>query len=698
MDIKLYFEQTKTIINPKIHKCIYVLMKCLFFGKQNIKRDSIKKLEHFIKIWKGKNINFNLDFNSKPSEENFMVIMDFIRSQNYLFAGEIMENIIVRLFNFAFRAPEDAYFGKYIYNNLKFLKNEKQFIIRCFNNDLLNQLFEDPSNCLRGFMNDDNQSKKDPFIQLLFKIEVFKKTLINRKKNEVDNYEDTSTKYGDYTSIYDQQSQILNNSINLGKVLIDHKMIFITSIIFSVFIYHQNLNSPLLNFSEDSDNLVKLPFVFDLSEAGINDVHLDIVLRPIRMEPRIEDVEMEKNNFGKEGILELHKLMIFNKSIKKISIKSCRIKSEYLYTFLNNLNIFENDNIEELDLSSNYLRSDADEYLVKLISSLRKLKILNLSFNKLECGLGPFFTALKNLYRQKKTKIETLILVNCELDDISFYELGELLKSKYCLIKILCLNENAIPTNSNFFKAIKKNKSLEELYLYGCGITSDKADEIDRIINNTNLESLYLYSNKIHDFNQYIRLIYRLSKIKNENEKKEKDVKYNISCLNNLNLNNAETYNQNSEKIQLIKKGIDKINVVCLDLTSVLKDINSANINFDYYKEVSSLLNDLKKKNDEYKKALNEIFVNEVDKKNYEVRLIGKNTDDLNDLDSFIKDPNSKYHNYIVKIAKHFISEKSFNNKKEEFDRIVNYINLKRVNLILDENKKIKADKKLILV
>jgi hypothetical protein len=405
-------------------------MKCLFFGKQNIKRDSIKKLEHFIKIWKDKNINFNLDFNSKPSEENFMVIMDFIRSQNYLFAGEIMENIIVRLFNFAFRAPEDAYFGKYIYNNLKFLKNEKQFIIRCFNNDLLNQLFEDPSNCLRGFMNDDNQSKKDPFIQLLFKIEVFKKTLINRKKNEVDNYEDTSTKYGDYTSIYDQQSQILNNSINLGKVLIDHKMIFITSIIFSVFIYHQNLNSPLLNFSEDSENLVKLPFVFDLSEAGINDVHLDIVLRPIRMEPRIEDVEMEKNNFGKEGILELHKVMIFNKSIKKISIKSCRIKSEYLYTFLNNLNIFENDNIEELDLSSNYLRSDADEYLVKLISSLKKLKILNLSFNKLECGLGPFFTALKNLYRQKKTKIETLILVNCELDDISFYELGELLKSK----------------------------------------------------------------------------------------------------------------------------------------------------------------------------------------------------------------------------------------------------------------------------
>ena len=62
---------------------------------------------------------------------------------------------------------------------------------------------------------------------------------------------------------------------------------------------------------------------------------------------------------------------------------------------------------------------------------LRGLKTLNISNNYLKCGLAPFFVSLKNLYRQKKSKLETLILFNCYLDDISFYELGELLKSKY---------------------------------------------------------------------------------------------------------------------------------------------------------------------------------------------------------------------------------------------------------------------------
>ena len=47
-----------------------------------------------------------------------------------------------------------------------------------------------------------------------------------------------------------------------------------------------------------------------------NNLNLEIILRPIRIEPRIEDIELDKNCFGSEGILELYKAMIFNKSIK----------------------------------------------------------------------------------------------------------------------------------------------------------------------------------------------------------------------------------------------------------------------------------------------------------------------------------------------------------------------------------------------
>ena len=214
--------------------------------------------------------------------------------------------------------------------------------------------------------------------------------------------------------------------------------------------------------------------------------------------------------------------------------------------------------------------------------------------------------------------MKELFLNNCELDDISFYELGELLKSKYCNLELLCLNENEIPSNSNFFKAIKKNRSLKEIYLYDCGITSDKKDEIDRLISNANLKSLFLYSNKIHDFNQYIRIIYRNSMIKNQYEKENESIFCNNSYLINLNMNNNECSNQNSQKIKLLKKGIERTNLEILDITSVIKYINNTknnnnNINFKFFQEINDWIKDLQEKKEEFMQALTEINENEID-------------------------------------------------------------------------------------
>ena len=58
-----------------------------------------------------------------------------------------------------------------------------------------------------------------------------------------------------------------------------------------------------------------------------------------------------------------------------------------------------------------------------------------------------------------------------------------------------------------------------------------RVDEIERIISNTNLQLLYLYKNKIHDFNQYIRIIYRNSMIKNQYEKENESIFCNNSYL-----------------------------------------------------------------------------------------------------------------------------------------------------------------------
>ena len=101
-------------------------------------------------------------------------------------------------------------------------------------------------------------------------------------------------------------------------------------------------------------------------------------------------------------------------------------------------------------------------------------------------------------------------------------------------------------------------------------IKNDSADNIDRIISNSNLESLYLYVNKIHDFNQYIRIIYRNILIKTEEEEKNENIICDFPCLYNLNMNEADCYNRNRKKIKLFKGGIEKTNLSILYLTSVL--------------------------------------------------------------------------------------------------------------------------------
>ena len=310
---------------------------------------------------------------------------------------------------------------------------------------------------------------------------------------------------------------------------------------------------------------------------------------------------------------------------------------------------------------------------------------------------------MKNLYRKKKTKLEELYLINCELDDISFYELGELLKSKYCKLKCLCLNENITPSDINFFKALNKNRSLEEIYFYGCGINSEKTAEIERLINNTNLQSLYLYTNKIHDFNQYLRIIYKTTLIKTEKEK-NKNIFISNPVLYNLNMNNVDSYNQNKEKLDILLEGLKKTNLTSIDLSSVLKDARSPDykINYKYYKAVNKIIEYLSKNHEEYKNALKENL--ELDPSNNiynNENFIFENFREFeSDINNIINDPKSIYSAYIHEqlndlISKLDISEKE---KKEKMEKLSNYILMRRDKISFDKSEKIIKAKKIILI
>ena len=103
------------------------------------------------------------------------------------------------------------------------------------------------------------------------------------------------------------------------------------------------------------------------------------------------------------------------------------------------LGLFDNYSVEELHLSINNLIEDCSEYLAILLSYLKNQKTINLAGNKLKCGIGTFIInfiiTLKDLYRQGEIKLEALNLNKCSLDDVAYYEIRELLKSKYCKLK-----------------------------------------------------------------------------------------------------------------------------------------------------------------------------------------------------------------------------------------------------------------------
>ena len=740
----IYFEDTKELIDPTIHKFLYALMKYIFYGKDQTKNDTRKKLNRFKEkinedeYYKSKNFHFSIYIDESGGDvarekmncnlKNLEDILNFIRIHNFIMASEIIENIMIRLISFSFGSKSSDFFGKYIYNNLNLLRTDKKIILRWILKEKLKYLFNNGSKDLSDILNYeeitsnyemDNKKKEAnvfisecTFIQFLLKIHSVRcvlnipKYLSNKNKYGSTIISQSQISFLSKTAISDMTSNYYNESClfygpEIGKTGRNTVIPLALSMLISSYIYYQNRHSPLMNYKR-KNNLINIPFKYDLSEAGINDLYLGTIMSPIRIEPKIEIIELNKNNFGVEGILGMYKVIIFNKHIKRISVKSCGIKTKHLKYLLKNLRIFENKSIEELDVSSNYIESDADEYLVKILENLKGLKYLNLSYNNIKGGIASLFAEMKNLYRRKKTNLETLILINCRLDNHDFYELGELLKSKYCQLKCLCLSMNKIPSNINFFKSLKKNRSLKEIYLYNCGISSDKEDEINRIISNLNFEKLYLYANQIHDYNKYISIIYRNCLIKNKEEIENRNISYDKPCLFNLNINGTDCLNRNNNKNILIHKGIQKTNLSILDLTSVLNGYKIKKIGSkEYFDETNSIVEDLGKKTEENKALKKEINNYKVD-----VEKLKKNIEYLDefeniDIENIINNPNSKNKIFIKEEANKFKSSLSFNNKEEEkkkMEQFVDYISLKRIEKILEVKQKTIDKKKLILI
>ena len=278
--INKIFEDTKTIINKKMHQFLLQLLSKGFLKSENTLKNKkiLKQLE------KDKNfINDNIIkkkenyINYKYEKRNLNNIFNLVKMQNSEYAGEILENLLIIVFSFAFKVQkEQKTFGKYLYNNLKNLKNENE-LAKWFNQDKLifhYNLKELLDNDVSGsnIKEDDKNEIQKEFIYYFLKLIYNEKYNNNNHKNikfikylnngvfnninefNQDNYhnEKTITSGNKTYTKSDLVSNVLYTS-TFDRVKISYPLKLIRSLLISAYIYYQNRNSPLMNYINESN-------------------------------------------------------------------------------------------------------------------------------------------------------------------------------------------------------------------------------------------------------------------------------------------------------------------------------------------------------------------------------------------------------------------------------------------------------------
>ena len=644
-NFELILQNIKAHIDQSIYTYLFMLMKYIFLGEEGIKEkgnaEAIKtKLKNMTKSINEKIIKKEENYikfeplKESYSLQNFKNILNFIKYNNSMFAGDIMEGMLIIILTYGFECSKTNEFGKYIYVNISKLRDpSNQDLPEWFKKG--KEVFKpDEVKDIKGllnkdsYLNDNNIANSNEINPILkdFIIEIIKSKfeLITLNKGGDKTFDFINK--GElnliqfFLEIFRDMKNKNSNLTMIDKDFITNSLAYIYYYLFeetksppikiircfltSVYIFYQNEHSPLMKYIkpkiENGEELVGIPFSYSLKGAFVEGRFANIIISPIKIEQKISNINFGQNNIREWGLFELGKSIALNKNIKSIMLKISLLRGYYLDFFVAGFGIYDNYSIEELNLSMNYLKEDSAFALVKILSHLKNLKTLNISANDFRGGPKYIFIFLKNQFQKGKSKLENLYLNNCMLDDSSYYELGELIKSKYCKLKKLSVGANNKPVLSRFLKKIKYNRDLIELNLFKCGLKNKDINDICRIISNTNIKHLNLFKNDFTHFNKCLDIIFRTKIIRREDEinKKEenKDDKNKGEKNNDNKLNESKdsiktketdtsTKKENNEEeddknIETIIKEANNNNMI--DRSSSLMTLDLSNNSFSY--------------------------------------------------------------------------------------------------------------------
>ena len=621
-----------SIINKDNYLFLYCLLKSIFIKDLENRKEKNDKIEEYLKKIREE---YKIDLKREYSKENFENIIKYVKTQNKAYVGEILENILLRLFCSIMNVPQKETINKYIYYNLQNIfgiKNkvkEKQkkeinfirdFILydKLYPPELQNReiLYQTSNNAIASTFeyfliliyqckldSVKNRNKKNQFNDISYKLYVYsqnnlynndEKRIIQNSIIEFDNI---------INKIHENyKNKIENNSLNSNINIISY-------FFFTAFVNYQTINSRLIKYSKKAnDKLFLVPYEYNLIGSSMRAIYAPLICSPMRQDNRINLISMPENDLAELGMAEMGKNIVFNPNIKVINYNKNRLYSYYFYYLHKASKIYENYSVEEINLSNNFFKDDIDDYLCDILKKFRNLKALNLSCNRIGSGISKFMNRLKLYYRQNKTKLEKLNLNKIFLDKTSIYELSECLKNKYCKLKYLYLNLN----NMNDFcaqpllDAIKKNNSLKEVYLnknlIGNSSTSNLGKVISRFRNS--LEVFYLSQNEIKNNDNLLRIISR-TKIVYSNEENQNKVllnPYETLSLKNLDLSKNGINIKNKNQILLLENIINDTYLYCLDYSQILynfeyKQPSKKEIHYELQKLIERLNNINNKRN-----------------------------------------------------------------------------------------------------
>ena len=724
------------IINKEIYLFLHSLLKTIFIERNFKKND---KLNEHLKKWVEK-INNKMIIkeeyflSTEYDMKNLRNIILFVKSQNLKYCGDIIESILIHIFSFVFETEQDNSFGKYIFNNLTLIREHKNpDLIKWIKGEKfkpselknIEELFEtdkdeDGNN---NYIKNQKHSTFYNFLRLILQENYSFDIFLDNKNNKNDLYLYNSDffyfnfSYLLYNEIKTNIKSILDKDIATNSIMSMVSNLFssdekpITQLIrlffTEVYIFYQNKHSPLLEYTKHLDGYATIPFVYDLRGACIEGRYSHTIFSPLIVQDFYTKIFLKQNNLREMGMFELGKVFTFNDKIESIESETCLIKPYYIDFMLYAMGLFDNNSVESIDISYNYLREISDEFIYKILKHFKGLKTLNISSNEIKGGAASIFVILKKLYRTKKSKLENLILTKCLLDNSSIYELGELLKCRYCKLKMIVLNNNSLPKNSSLLKKMKKNKILEEVYLNKMDLGNSYVDDILRLISNTNIRYLYVYKNKMNNFNDFLRIINRTKIVKNMVEN-NLTIPNEETSLTNLDLSNNEYSIKNSQQIKLLKKIIKETSLYCLDISHILKGSSPekwklTENNKEYTNSVEDIKKYLAEMKKKYDKINRDIRINKVDiEKNKDLKKEMNGKMNGEKLREILSNKNVIYSTFLQRESEKYINNinenKSIENTEENIEKMVNYLILKRSEKKLEDLESQKHQKKLIII